>query len=717
MPPLETNMPYSNAPVFEISKRTYTQVINRKALAYLKEDRGKLHINEAERIVHLSKNVRKTSMDRCETNIDYKLTGIVGGLGYGRYYGTKYSLEWFQRDIRGALCADDYVDVDVTNCHPSLILQMAKNVCHIEMPCLERFVEDRDAFSQKIMATFNIPYKEVKEHLLSILYGGAVGNVAAVPDAREATIPFEFVQIKEEMHRFTSILMRLPEHTRLMEYLRKQKRPNIPGSFCALVVQTEERKVLESMVEFLTRNKCAVDVLAYDGVQIRKNGAPIEPELLRDAEDFIHEHTLYKVSLVVKPFDVLQIDYEKKSANEEAYLEMKEKFELDHYYFSPSDAFCHVHPDGSVRMYALQHATQVFNIPEWTLTVSGTETDPFFPRWKADNKRRIVDSIVNKMPEDCSASEQSIFRGFAFQRLSGEKDTSAVEAFTDLVRCIAGDTDATYEYLLKSFARIIQHPLIKSNVCIIISSLIQGTAKDTILLIISLLIGSSHTSHYSNDATFWEKHDTLKEGAIVMYLEEAGCGENKKSSDALKARITEDRITINPKGMKSYTVPNIGNYFMTTNNVCPVKLELSDRRFVILNPSLRFFDKGKADPTFWTDFYANIKSDSWLRTIGDFLMNYDITGFNPTDLPHTETRALLMDALQQESSEELFLQQWEAQDQTSTQMYNSYCEFCRSENLRYKQSNIAFAISIVRFNKYFTTTVNHKAKRYSSVAA
>lgn len=709
-------MAYSNFPVFDISTRTYTQVINRKALAYLKEDRGKLHVNEAERIVQLSKNVRKTGIDRCETNIEYKLTGIVGGLGYGRYYGTKYSLEWFQRDIRGALCAEDYLDVDVTNCHPSLIVQMAKNLCRIEMPTLQRFVEDRDAFSQKIMTTFNIPYKDVKEHLLSILYGGAVGNVASVADARETTIPFEFVQIKEEMHLFTSLLMRLPEHQRLMDYLRKQKRPNIPGSFCALVVQTEERKVLESMVEFLTRNKCAVDVLAYDGVQIRKNGAPIEPQLLRDTEDFIQEHTLYKVSLVVKPFDVLHINYEKRSANDEAYLEMKEKFEVDHYYFSPSDAFCHVHEDGSVRMYALQHATQVFNIPEWTLTISGTETDPFFPRWKADNKRRIVDSIVNKLPEDCSASEQSLFRGFAFQRLPEEKDSSAIEAFTNLVRCISGDKDETYEYLLKSFARIIQQPLTKSNVCVIISSETQGTGKDTLMLWLSLLIGSSHTSHYSSDATFWEKHDTLKEGAIVMYLEEAGSGENKKSSDALKARITEDRITINPKGMKSYTVPNIGNYFMTTNNVCPVKLELSDRRFVILNPSLRFLEKGKASPTFWTYFYQSMKSDLWLRSVGDFLMNLNINGFNPTSLPTTETRALLMDALQQESSEELFLQQWEGQGQTSTQMYNSYCEFCRSENHRYKQSVVAFAISLVRHERYFTTTVFRGAKKYSSVA-
>jgi len=237
------------------------------------------------------------------------------------------------------------------------------------------------------------------------------------------------------------------------------------------------------------------------------------------------------------------------------------------------------------------------------------------------------------------------------------------------------------------------------------------------MLWLSLLIGQHHVSHYSSDATFWEKHDTLKEGAILMYLEEAGSGENKKSSDALKARITEDRITINPKGMKSYTVPNIGNYFMTTNNVCPVKLELSDRRFVILNPSLRFFEKGKADSRFWTDFYESMKSDSWLRTVGDFLIHLDITGFETTSLPQTETRALLLDALAQQSSEELFLEQWEGQEQTGTQMYNSYVEFCRSENLRFKQSVVAFAISLVRHERYFTTTVFRGAKKYSSIPA
>jgi hypothetical protein len=225
-----------------------------------------------------------------------------------------------------------------------------------------------------------------------------------------------------------------------------------------------------------------------------------------------------------------------------------------------------------------------------------------------------------------------------------------------------------------------------------------------------------HVAHYSSDDTFWNKHDVQKEGAVLMYLEEAGVGENKRNSDALKARITEDLVYINPKGLKPYSIRNVGNYFMTTNNVCPVKLEASDRRFIILNPSMRLHTMGKEDKTFWSRFYRNLESDAWLWSIGKFLESLPLGDFNPTDFPETEIRALLLDAIQQESPEEAFLKQWEGVDQTGTEMYNAYVDFCAANRMRAKPSVVSFTMAMSRLGKYFTKRKDRVGSRlYSKV--
>lgn len=633
--------------------------------------RKELDDGQADLLDCLYKATKKRGTARCESNIEYKLSSSnVGKLGYGRYYGTKGSMEQLEKDIRGTLCIDDYIDVDCVNCHPTIIPQMAKKWFNQDMPNMSKYVANRQQFFNTMREKMEFNDEMTKSLVLRILYGGSIKEKYTLPDDCDIDMPLEFLEMKKEMQQFTNNLMKMSAHKDLLEYLQRLRKPNVAGSFTSHIVQSEERKILESMVHWFNQNNYLVDVLAYDGAQIRKEkGKVITDEILTTVETVIQSESGYAVKLKIKPFETIHFDEVEEG---ESYQTMKEQWETNHFYFRPSNTICEVSADG-IAHFGIEHATEAFNGWKCLDVETNKKLVPFLKEWRNDAGRRTIVRIVAKMPSQCEADELSLFRGWGFQQ-HGEAphNQTAIDTFCDLVRGCAGDTDELSTYLLKCFARIVQQPLMKSNVCIILSSRLQGSGKDTLMLWISKLLGN-HTAHYSSEDSFWSQYDTTKEGAAFIHLEEASPGENQRRSDALKARITEDSTTINPKGVKSYIVPNIANHFMTTNNAVPVKLEASDRRFLILNPSDRCFKKGSA---YWTEIYNNFSTPSWMHSVGEFLMKYDIVGFNPCVFPDTKMRSALLEVIEADCPNVRFMKQWTGSDCTSDEVFDAFKTWC-----------------------------------------
>jgi len=702
---------YSTKPIHNITNCTYTQVFNRKAMGALWDKRKELDDGQADLLDCLYKATKKRTTARCESMIEYKLSSSnVGKMGYGRYYGNKGSLEQLEKDIRGTLCVEDYVDIDCVNCHPCIIPQMAKHWFNQDMPNMMKYVNDRQHFFDLMEESMGFNNDTTKALVLRILYGGAIKEKYTLPDDCDIAMPSEFLEMKKEMRTFTASLMKVPAHKDLLEYLQRLRKPNVPGSFTSHIVQTEERKILESMVHSLREDNFKVDVLAYDGAQIRKD-KPITDEILDTLQDTIKMETGYDVKLKIKPFEVMQLDDNTKGEDGDSYQTVKREWEDNHFYFRPSNTICESGADG-IQHFGIEHATEAFNGWKCLDTETGKKVVPFLKEWRNDATRRTIVRIVAKMPSECEANELSLFRGWAFQQHSEVPcNQIAIDTFCDLVRGCAGDTDELYQYLLKCFARIVQNPLVKSNVCIILSSRLQGSGKDTLMLWISKLLGN-HTAHYSSEDAFWSPHDTTKEGAAFVHLEEASPGENQRRSDALKARITEDSTTINPKGIKAYTVPNIANLFMTTNNAVPVKLEASDRRFLILNPSDRCFKKG---PAYWTEVYNNFKTPSWMHSVGEFLANYDIIGFNPAAFPDTKMRSALLEVIEADCTNVRFMKQWTGSNCTSDEVFDAFKSWC-VENNETSYSKLTFCKMIAsRCPNLYTLKKTKTGALYSSV--
>jgi hypothetical protein len=675
-------------------------------------NRKNLEDGQADKIDCLYKATKKRGMARCEYNTEYKLSSsTVGKLGYGRYYGSKGSLETLEKDVRGTLCSEFYDDIDMVNAHPTIITQMSIAWFNTPMIALQSYVDNRQMFFDRMEQNAGFDEDMTKCLVLRILYGGAVPTSIVLPDDSEIDMPNEFLQMKQEMRCFSESLMKAPEHAKLLDYVQRLRKPNVAGSFTSHIVQTEERKILESMVHAFRELNYKIDVLAYDGVQVRKeSGKSITDAVLASIQDTIKTETGYSILLKNKPFQCISFG-EDEQEDGESYESMKLQWETNHFYFRPSNTICETTSDG-IAHFGIEHATEAFNGLKCVApTPEGKRLIPFLKEWRNDATRRTINRVVAKMPSECSADELSLFRGWAFQQHSeAPYSQTAVDTFCDLVRGCAGDTDELYFYLLKCFARIVQQPLVKSNTCIILSSRLQGSGKDTLMLWMSKILGN-HVAHYSSEDQFWSQYDTTKEGAVFVHLEEASPGENQRRSDALKARITEDTTTINPKGVKAYTVPNLANNFMTTNNPVPVKFEASDRRFLILNPSDRCYKKG---PAYWTEIYQNFKTESWLHSVGEFLANYNITGFNPTVFPDTKMRIAMLEIIEADCANVRFMKQWTGVDWSSDQLFDAFKSWCEENNEQY-YSKLTFCKMIAsRCTELYSVRKTHGVVKYSS---
>lgn len=670
------------APNAPIAAMTYTteQLYNRNVYGSLMNIKERIEPGQYALLKALA-NSKKRGTVQAKATITYRLANHAAGrLGYGRYYGSKGSLEQLACEIRGSLAGEYYTDIDVVNCHPVLIVQMAKAMLDMDMPSTEIFVKHRDEVLASIMAKEGIEREAAKAHIFTVLYNGRLDNDA----------PQIFRDMYDEVRQFTIALIKSQKHEKLYQHIKGLQK-NTYGSFLSQIVQTEERKCLDAMIAYLTSVNLQVDVLAYDGCMTRGTDN-VTDDILRGCEEAIKDATGYDVQLKTKSFTTmtdLNIEADKviKERNEE-YAEMKADWEREHFYFKPTGTIVEM-KNGHLCHYKIEHAMEAFNM--WQLKNEDGKNEPFLKRWREDGERRIVDTLVYKLPENCAANECSLFSGYAYQRLEGAQwDEEAVTAFKDILMAVCGDNTQVFEYEMDTMAHMVQKPFEKTGVCTIFVSRTQGTGKDTIMGWQMKIMGN-HIAHYTSDDIFWDKHDTRKEGAVMMYLEEAGMG-NRAKENALKARITSDDIEIRPCGVPAYTVPNIARYFMTTNEVNPVKIDETDRRFMITNCS----DRLRTNHAFWDKVHHNLQHNpNWIYTIGKMFEQRDISNFQPRRMPITAYKEAIQEAAV--DSEKAFLQQWKGDETSGADLYITYRNYCQEHSLPHALNLKSFGTRIIPF--------------------
>jgi len=652
-----------------------TMVYSRRAMGFLWERRGELDPSQVALLEALY-NKRKKGSIECKFESTYKLSrSNAGKLGYGRLYGSKGSFEKLEKECRGTICKEFYHDIDIANAHPVFLVQFAKNCYGKDLIEVQKYVANRDQYLKNISDDRDAAKKE----MLRMLYGGKPTHAFLTP-------------LYNEVRNFTQFLMYQPEFEDLREAVKNED--NVYGSFLSYALQTIEREIMLVMVKSFIDDGWDVDVLAYDGMMVRKNETLNVAKSMENAIKLVKEMNGYNIALAEKELVSFEIPENKEEVAEgvlkEAYLQMKMEFETNHFYFIPTNQYAELE-NGIVTFYDLNHATEYFK-QHWRFSVSTKFGDyiEFFKLWRDDPTRRSIKMIDYKPTDDPFVFVPSL--DFAYKAYSCEPVEEAVAHFKDLIRVNTGNDKVLNDWVTKYLAHMLQQPFDLPKTAIVFTG-DEGTGKDTPIDFLSeFVIGKNFSVNYQSNNQFFDRYDCGRANKFLVKLEEADRKLCLTESSFLKSAITSDKTTFNPKGKNAYQLPNYNRTFFTTNKANPMEMNRGSRRYCILGCSSEL--KGKH--AYWAKLRKELFSEGGGLAVANYLLGIDLTGYNPRELPVNQYMEQVIDS--EMSAEDRFVEEWVfTEELSSADIYNQYRGFCITNGIPPCPNSITLGKLLLKF--------------------
>jgi hypothetical protein len=183
----------------------------------------------------------------------------------------------------------------------------------------------------------------------------------------------------------------------------------------------------------------------------------------------------------------------------------------------------------------------------------------------------------------------------------------------------------------------------------------EGDGKSFFVDLLSNIMGEKNVT--SIDAkTIESQFSDWAHGSSIVAVEEIYIpGKNRHEIlNALKPKITNNSVSIHPKGYKAYNAPNTANYIFLTNHKDAVPINEESRRFFVLKTVFAddhdHFMKFKTDhPEYYETLFRSISK--YKGALRKFFLEYDIPKeFNKDGhAPETEQRKTMIDLAMPES--------------------------------------------------------------------
>ncbi len=224
----------------------------------------------------------------------------------GRYFArSKASIQSLQRELRGLLCKDLFVDVDMKNSNYIILENLAKkhNISH---QYLEEFNKLREQILQTNANLFNLTRDDMKELYSSIFCGGSIQTWMKKHNVHE--IPQYANNLNNEIIMIRNELLDIPIYKHYINVARASKKDNynILGTALSFILQDIESQILLCFVDRAKKqHKIQPGVLMHDGCLFYYNKDTVIPDyILRDLEKHVLDSLGYQIQLVCKPHEI-----------------------------------------------------------------------------------------------------------------------------------------------------------------------------------------------------------------------------------------------------------------------------------------------------------------------------------------------------------------------------------------------------------------------------
>jgi hypothetical protein len=553
--------------------------------------------------------------------------------------------------IRNPLAKKWYWDIDIANAHYKIAIKYCKTY-DIEHERLRDYCENRD---ERLKMVCPDSRERAKLEFLKTLYGDKAKDYGFYINDVEGVITPEGHKYINSLKAEVALLMKTiwdkhPQYHELKTGKEKKpikKKDNPQASLMSLIFQTEERKMLMCLNEYLSLNKRYMAVYIHDGGYVEKleNEKEFPRELLEGGAIAIKEFLGYDIKLENKE---ITHNWKPKKIDAESYEYMKAKYEQNNALVGST--FVSVHEDGYVEYMGEKQANLKF--ANWLVKEIDPDTlkpknIPFLFKYKHDTKRAEYDRIdFNPNLANEHKRIYNLFDGFAVEKIKDKIVIDPKQVDTKIGILIGHMnylTSGNALYLIKWLAFIIQNPHMKTGVSILLrdqAGLLSeggGTGKNQFFeRIAEKLIGEKYSYFVDDNNEIYNSFNSLFEGKLLIFVEEAAGKANHQNSDTLKSKITKKKINVNRKSVAQYVVNDYCNYVFCSNNSNPIPIQKGDRRWAIFdtNPVMR------GNQEYFEELIAALEDDEVIQYFYHFL-KYEVKTYKnafelSTSVPDTE---------------------------------------------------------------------------------
>jgi len=192
---------------------------------------------------------------------------------WGRHFSKETAGQGICRPIRHTLFRDDYIDIDITNCHPFEFIALCKTY-NFDCSHVLDYVENRDERLASLMEWTQHDRDWCKQTVLSLLNGG---NCTEIFNAYGVTIPDTCKWIENFKNQIVSIHENFSVNPAFADHkkeLIKQEGKNVfnfNGKLVNKVLCQFENILIQHAMHFCSQNGIEIGANCFDGLLLQKS--------------------------------------------------------------------------------------------------------------------------------------------------------------------------------------------------------------------------------------------------------------------------------------------------------------------------------------------------------------------------------------------------------------------------------------------------------------
>ncbi len=529
----------------------------------------------------------------------------------GRTSGRRYSrlsAQGLRGRFRSTLLAPEWQDIDIVNCAPTILSQLASRALpSTPLLQLQSLVDDRDGFFERVETTAPGTRSETKERI----------NRALMDHRPRATFTSPVLKmLNTESAMLAESLKTFGEFAGLVQHAKPSA-----GSFLSLCYQVVEDRAVSAAVEWCRTKGIEIHSLIFDGF-IAQGDAEIDFDALNG---HVEQVTSFKIQFIRKewtgiitdlpeattpdgpsPLDPIPVrSYEE--VFQDRYHEWVKVGQLLYNPRRPDD------PPRSFEELFRERAHDLCHSPWLSEDQDGdSKRRPvcFWREFVQDQRQDTLgrtQAFPYPLTDECPPHHFNTWTPFPYIDDDREPNEEYVGMIKKFLLLLVNSHEPSYEFLTQFLANMVQYPQNKPSVapCLVTP---EGAGKDFMVSSIKLAIGSKRV--WSCLMTELDAPFTSKMPAALLVMPNEGV---KRDFDRMRGKlnhlITDEEIQFNRKFGALWDQHSIHRFLFATNVIDAVPVSGTTRRFKVMTCDQSLTNGAFPWDHYWTAYHDD--AEEW----------------------------------------------------------------------------------------------------------